>query len=116
MKEEIFAGIRNAMERGATLEAAANTFLNAGYNPQDVRAAVAAISEGASEIVYTKFDAPVNQDSLAAPELNAQSLPALPTLQPTGKKKSKAGIIFVIILLILIFLGALSYLIYSLTK
>lgn len=50
MKEEVKAGILNAMQRGAKLQEAADSFINAGYNPSEVTAAVKEIS-GASDII-----------------------------------------------------------------
>ena len=52
MKEEIVAGLRNAMERGYSLEQAIQSFINAGYNPLDVREA-ANVFESVSHIVYS---------------------------------------------------------------
>ena len=39
MREEIVSGLKNAIERGATLEQAVRSFINAGYNPVEVEQA-----------------------------------------------------------------------------
>jgi hypothetical protein len=44
MKEEIVQGLRNAIERGYSLESAAQSFVNAGYNPREVQEAMAILS------------------------------------------------------------------------
>ena len=46
MREDIFAGLRNAIERGATLEQAVQSFINAGYNPVEVKQAAESIDRG----------------------------------------------------------------------
>jgi FtsZ-interacting cell division protein ZipA len=53
MRDEIIAGLRNGVARGQTLEQAAQSFVNAGYNPQEVRAAYQMLSSGASNTIAT---------------------------------------------------------------
>lgn len=48
MRDEIIAGMQNAVARGQTLEQAAQSFINAGYNPQEVKAAYQMLSSGAT--------------------------------------------------------------------
>ena len=62
MKEEIVAGLRNAIEHGDSLEGASRTFINAGYNQYEVEAAARIVSSngGVSNIVYARDDAPKN--------------------------------------------------------
>ena len=50
-REEIQSGLKNAVERGESLESAAQSFINAGYNPSEVRQAAQYISSGASDII-----------------------------------------------------------------
>lgn len=52
MKDEIAAGLRNALEREQSLEQATQSFVNAGYNPHEVAAAADFVSQGVSDIVY----------------------------------------------------------------
>ena len=101
MENEISAGLKNAMERGESLEHAMQTFVNAGYNPQEVKAAGASLSQGVSDIVYT----PGGREENDAEERNQA---------PEKKGKSKKTIlIIVLILAAVIFLGTLGYLIFK---
>lgn len=102
MENEISAGLKNAMERGESLEHAMQTFVNAGYNPQEVKAAGASLSQGSSSgIVY----APGERKENYAEEKNQA---------PEEKGKSKKTIlVIVLILAAIIFLGALGYLIFK---
>ncbi len=65
MRDEIWAGLKNAIERGQTLEQAIQSFINAGYNAAEVREAATAIGEGASNIANSnregKKNAPASQ-------------------------------------------------------
>ncbi len=51
MRDEIIAGIRNAIARGQSVEQAARSMINAGYNPQEVKIAVQSVSTGVSNMV-----------------------------------------------------------------
>ena len=50
MSDEIISGLRNALERGESIDRAARSFLNAGYNPNEVKESVNAITQGATDI------------------------------------------------------------------
>jgi hypothetical protein len=52
VNEEILGGLRNALERGYSFEQAVQSFINAGYNPNDVREAAAYMSQGAISLVH----------------------------------------------------------------
>ncbi|MEK6800369.1 MAG: hypothetical protein AABY05_00390 [Nanoarchaeota archaeon] len=116
MKEEIYYGLKNAIEKNESLDSAMQSFINAGYNPEEVKAAGKAIEEGENDF----------KDSSLLPKLpDKKSLPQLPKIensfaqgkQPEIKKKGKKKtIILLIILLLLIFLGAIAYLLYTLIK
>ncbi len=43
--EEIIGGLRNAVERGASLEQAVQSFISAGYNPIEVKQAAQSLSQ-----------------------------------------------------------------------
>jgi hypothetical protein len=51
MREEIWAGLKNAIERGDDVEKAISSFINAGYNPSEVREAARALTQGVSAMV-----------------------------------------------------------------
>ena len=50
MNEEILAGIKNALAHGFLLEEAADSFVNAGNNPSEVKEVVSFISKGISPL------------------------------------------------------------------
>jgi len=50
MKEEILTGLRNAMERGSSLEEAAKSLTNAGYSEIEVKEASSSLTLGATSI------------------------------------------------------------------
>ena len=50
MNEEILAGIKNAMVHGFSIEEAANSFINAGNNPSEVKEVVYFITKGISPL------------------------------------------------------------------
>jgi hypothetical protein len=131
MKEEIIGGLRNALERGETIEKAMQSFVNAGYSPNEVREAAIAINPSASGLLYgqpapsaqpTTPLSPQSSQSSAAPSASTvkkasepqsaaqpQSLPsqsktALPTtIAKTPQPKGrKVAIILAIILIILV--------------
>lgn len=110
MKEDIIGGIKNALERGETIDKAIQTFVNAGYSPDEVRDAAAMISQGSLSV------------SLAMPEIKLPSAPPMPIpknetqqansapmqiqINPEQKKHSNKLLIGIIIFL-LVFTGAL---------
>ena len=49
MREDIAGGLRNALERGETMEQAVRTFINAGYLEKEVRDALEYASSGTLE-------------------------------------------------------------------
>ena len=102
MKGEIIAGLRNSLERGESLEQAKKSFVNAGYNPQEVEAAGEMLSEGVSGVVFSQ-EVPENSQWREFPPL------------PDKKRESNKVIIIILIILILaIFFGGGGYLLYRL--
>ena len=51
MRDEIQSGIRNAIERGSTLEEAIQSFISAGYNPVEVKEAASSMDLRANLII-----------------------------------------------------------------
>lgn len=102
MKEEIISGLKNALERGSSLEKAIQSFINAGYNPSEVREAGEYIGSG-SVLISSQS----NQQN--PPQTKTQTLQSYPnppptpsTLPPVERKDSrKLLIIFAIILFII---------------
>ena len=119
MKEEILGGLKNALERGITLEKAAQSFINAGYNALDVQEAVRSLGGVSAQLtpsapVQLTHSAPLSK---SAP-LPAQS-PTLPSTstasspQPSAKKNTwhyvLIGLAIVIVLLIAALIGVIAF-------
>ncbi len=100
----ISGGIKNALERGEPLSKVKQSFVNAGYTPQEVQAATQIIRKSSSGIIK-----PLNSPNQASP----QSTPLQST--PTQIKKPSQGtskktiiilvIVGVVILAVALFLG-----------
>ncbi|MEK6820762.1 MAG: hypothetical protein AABX71_03560, partial [Nanoarchaeota archaeon] len=95
-RQEILAGIRNALEKGESLEQAKASFINAGYGRRDVEEAAASI---------LGFSEPTEE----VPEATKISS-TLTTAQMPQKKKSKYKILIIIIVIVLILLLASYFL------
>lgn len=104
MSKEIMAGLRIALERGSSLKKAAQTFLNAGYNPMEVEAAAKMISSGGGAVSIVEAREP--QPAVAMPQ---KQIPL-----PQKRKKGRGLVISLIVLAIIILLGAIGYLVYVL--
>jgi len=110
MSDEIISGLRNALERGESLDKAAQTFLSAGYNPNDVRESVNAISSGALHITTpTASEPPKTQPMHASVAPQAPQLPmqALQQVQQPKQKGKHIGLIIVLVVILLILIGGL---------
>ena len=122
MKDEIVSGLKNAVERGSTIEQAVQSFINAGYNPVEVRQAASFMSSGATSISTQPFQqipqpTPHGGAQGTQPQnfSNYQQIPQQ-EIQPYSnyqqipqrKSGSKFWIILLIILLILLIGGIIS--------
>jgi|SRR3989344_8308317 len=101
--EEIISGLKNAIERGFSLDSAVRSFINSGYSPSEVQEAASMISSGASSI------AP--QDFYETDIAYKNQIPPSPIYQPKAKKGSKGAVILlsIILFLLLIFLAAIIF-------
>ncbi|HLC53180.1 MAG TPA: hypothetical protein VJK03_01435 [Candidatus Nanoarchaeia archaeon] len=111
MKDEIVGGLRNALELGESLEQAVQSFINAGYPPNEVREAAAILVPSATALLEPSSQPPSPQSSPTkeSPVLSPQGMaPQFAKVPAKGKK-------FVIILLI-IFLILVALLIMSIWK
>jgi len=100
VKKEIVSGLRNAIERGESLEKAMQSFANAGYNPQEIQQAAA----------EAKQDLVVAAQPQATTEQQPTKEQTLPIQAKPGKKKLKITILVIILLLLLGFLGIMFFL------
>ena len=51
MRDDIFGGLRNALEHGATLEQAIRSFVNAGYHEAEVREVAQTLQGGTAALI-----------------------------------------------------------------
>ena len=105
MNEEIVAGLKNAMEHGTSQEKAIQSFINAGYNVQDVRDAGKSLSMGVTDMTNMK---------MPTIEQNLHTLPPLPKINFGGKNKqrrfgARGILIILLVVLALAFFGTLAY-------
>lgn len=110
MSEEIAAGIRNAMERGYSMEEAVNSFIRAGYNPAEVQEASQLITSGAMEIAGPEIP---SREIIPEPHEYSQMAPSpqalsAPEVQPSAKKAKKWMFVAIISLLVLIGVGIIG--------
>lgn len=121
MKEEIIAGIRNALDRGFSISQAVQSFINAGYNPNDVREAAEAFS-GASHIAFAQGEE--QKETFSSKEVVAVQ-PLVQNIQPQNiqiqntpvqvagsvqkEKGSGKKIIIALVIILAILLGALIF-------
>lgn len=122
MREDIVAGLRNALERGESLEKAVQSLINAGYNPIEVNQAAQNLSEGAISTIEgnSKFGRDEQRISQEIPRNIIQQsqqkplvapLPALPQMKNT-QRKTHFGLIIFLIIILLILIGGLIFVIF----
>jgi len=79
MREDIVAGLKNAFERGESMEKAVNAFINAGYNQNEVEEAAKSLG-----FLYSQQQTPQSSSSEPAQQnqqkLQFQPLPVSPSL------------------------------------
>jgi hypothetical protein len=112
MNEEILAGLKNAMERGTSLEAAVDSFINAGYNPLEVKEA-AQIITGNTVITESSIKEQVkfSSNSPSPPPYAVQN--PFPVVSPNSKlistqphKKGGNALVFILLFVLIILIGA----------
>ncbi len=95
MREDIVAGLKNALEREIPLEKAIQSFINAGYNPVEVKQAAESMTDGATATInHESEDAPllppVKRQS-NNPFINAREMQARPQFQTTIPRAQIGG-------------------------
>lgn len=109
--EEIAGGLRNALERGESLAKAKQSFLNAGYKPEEIDAAAqkvpAVTPQGVQQVtVPNKVNLTDTRQGQAVQQQVRQPLPTT-TIKPQGHQRlSRAFIIVLIAGATLILIGA----------
>ena len=131
VREDIVAGLKNAVERGYPLETAKQAFLNAGYSRQEVEEAATYLSRGAINIQQPMQ--PIRPQQQAQPAQYQQpqqpypqpaQYPQYPQQQPQptlmqqqiqkpAEKKGKGLVISLIVLLVILVIAAIGAFIYK---
>tara|TARA_Y100000310_G_C20687731_1_gene820201 strand:+ start:1535 stop:2191 length:657 start_codon:yes stop_codon:yes gene_type:complete len=87
MRDEIVSGIKNAIDRGSTMDQAVNSFINAGYNPVEVKQAASFLTSGATSIAGPNQQdvqkLPSNQQPQAQPKPEQPAQPQPTQTKPT---------------------------------
>lgn len=140
MREDILRGLKNAIERGEPLEKAVQSFINAGYNPIEVKQAAQSLIGGATAIT-NPYAVQLGMGNLPPPPVKVTipqqiSLPEqtpirqaaqmasppafrkLSEVQPRAmmpqmmyRKKKNTGLIVTLIIILLLLVGGLIYMI-----
>ena len=111
MRDEILSGLRAAIEHGSSLDQAIQSFINAGYNPAEVKQAASSLREGATPIIAQQRK-PKSQPSPTpqkqfpvSKEDNHSPIEKLNSVLP--KKKNKKIFIIILLAVLLLLIGAL---------
>lgn len=87
MKEEIIGGLRNALERGETIEKAMQSFMSAGYSAAEVREAAAVINPSASGLLYGQPAPAAAPLAVTPPQSSHSANPTIPAGKPTSPQQ-----------------------------
>jgi len=117
MRDDIIGGIRNALDRGATLEQAAKSFINAGYNESEVRQAAKVFGEGAISMTSPEVQSPSQKPQITQPQpvqppgqmlVPTQARTRAQPLPISTKTKRFPIKIIILIMILLILFGVLA--------
>lgn len=72
VREEIISGLKNAMARGESLEKASQSFINAGYNQDDVQAAAEELKASGGMGVLSQMHLPEHELHIAEQNEHAE--------------------------------------------
>jgi len=92
---EIAGGLKNALDRGEPLTKAKQSFLNAGYKPAEIAAAVQKMPAASSQISNTVKDSRETKTPEAQPKPEAQA--ATTTKMPGQPKKLSKKFIIILV-------------------
>ncbi len=81
MREDIYGGLKNALERGVPLEIAITSFVNAGYKESDVRAVARDVQAGVFPLTQAATAAQMTKPVTQLPQPSQQPRP-ISTMAP----------------------------------
>ena len=102
-KEEIVAGLRNAVERGQSIQQAIQSMTNAGYDPKEIQEASGYVNMGATGVMQQKPQIYVNPPE-SSPQDPNQEITKVP-LATKSVMNTKTKVILLISVLVLILTG-----------
>ena len=73
MNQDLFGALKNAVERGTTVERAVQSFLNAGYNSQEVHEAAQALTSGATALIQDPQKKPQQSQTTPTPQQSQET-------------------------------------------
>lgn len=120
MRDDLKGGIKNALDRGATLEQAIRSFINAGYNELEVKEAAEEFGGGAISMISPQVQAPSQKPQITQPQpvqppgqmpVRAQATTQAQPLAIKTKKGFSLKIIILIMILLILF-GVLAGIIF----
>lgn len=117
MNEEIIAGIKNALERGESLDEAMQSFINSGYKSVEVREAVNSLTGSATPLMNPGASVqqmPMSPQAVSSSSLGSEASVVQPAsqsspfaiapipLKVSGGTDKKKVIFLVVLLLVLV--------------
>lgn len=99
VREEIIAGLKNAVLRGESLEKAVQSMISAGYSSEEVREAGGYINMGALGAV---------QAGMSAEARGEQAAEAAGGFIEVAKKKKKTWLIVLLAIVLLLLIGGIT--------
>jgi hypothetical protein len=115
MRDDIYGGLKNALERGASLDQAVRSFVNAGYSEPEVREAARIFATPAIGVTNTSGNALIQKPNPTARPPQTMPLQKSPITQPVSisspvVKTDKTIIILVGVLILVVGMFILSLL------
>ncbi len=107
MIDEIIGGLKNALDRGDTLEQAAQSFINSGYNPAEVQEAVKFLTQGATSMLSSGQPNVTALTSDVLPEQLRQGKDYYTYVKEVAEAKKRRRIVVALLVILLILIGAL---------
>ena len=98
MREDIYGAIKNALERGETIEEAIQSLINSGYNSVEVKETAQEIVKGTLTGLSLKPPTKISSDKK---EFKSLPIQEIETKKPSQRRPKKI-IILVVILLVLV--------------
>jgi hypothetical protein len=109
VREDILGGLKNALERGDTLQEAKDSFISAGYSKADVE-------EAAASLEKVQINKKIEVPTLYTATLQAPAAPSKPGEKPEKPlpqiKVKRKFQLFLLIPIVLVS-AAIAYLVYS---